>query len=103
MSKFKSKQAFLCSTDRLSKSENTINTKAKLYFWTFTLKNTVSYKQFRKDWNSLATIIKRECPGFRGLRVFEVHPGKEVYDISSHSVVETSHGLHVHVLTDCPH
>lgn len=58
----------------------------QLYFWTFTRRKCEDVKHVRKSWNKALTYIKRACPTFCGVRVFELHPG--------------GHGLHVHVVTN---
>jgi len=74
----KSEAAFRFSADRLAEM-------GKLYFWTFTFKETLDLKDTRKRWNHLLTLIRRKWPKACGLRVFELHE---------------SHGLHVHLLTN---
>ncbi len=54
-------------------------------FWTFTVPREQSPRETAAMWRRLAWELKRSL-GFRGIRVFEMHPG--------------GHGLHVHVVTD---
>lgn len=56
-----------------------------VYLWTFTFREVEALSDARKCWSVAAKNLKRRM-AFRGLRVFELHPG--------------GHGLHVHVLTD---
>lgn len=56
-----------------------------VYLWTFTFREVEALRDARKFWSLAAKNLKRRL-GFRGLRVFELHPG--------------GHGLHVHVVTD---
>lgn len=71
----KSKAAFLLNAQSMP---------AHLYFWTFTFKEVMDVKTARTRWNILLTALKREFPGWQGLRVFEMHD---------------RHGLHVHLVT----
>lgn len=51
-------------------------------------------------WDDLQKLLDRQpCGKFSGVRVFELHPGKE-WEQPSGRVVEESHGLHVHIATD---
>ena len=53
--------------------------------WTFTVPHCQPAKQTAAMWRRTAYELKRSL-GFRGIRVFEIHPN--------------GHGLHVHVVTD---
>src|SRR4030095_7633865 len=57
---------------------------AKLYFWTFTLREVHSLKAAMQLWNQFLTLLKRNL-GFRGVRVLELHE---------------EHGCHFHVITN---
>jgi len=57
---------------------------AKLYFWTFTLREVHSLKAAMLLWNQFLTLLKRNL-GFRGVRVLELHE---------------EHGCHFHVITN---
>jgi len=57
---------------------------AKLYFWTFTLREVHSLKGAMQLWNQFLTLLKRNV-GFRGVRVLELHE---------------EHGCHFHVITN---
>ena len=57
---------------------------AKLYFWTFTLREVHSLKAAMQLWNQFLTVLKRSL-GFRGVRVLELHE---------------EHGCHFHVITN---
>jgi hypothetical protein len=80
----KSKAAFLFSAQGLRPS-----THGNLYLWTFTFAEVLDVAEGRRRWSVfLRTIRKRKkYVRFRGLRVFELHPG--------------GHGLHIHVVTSC--
>src|SRR5947209_5292550 len=72
-----SKAAFLFASQTLGKQQ--------LFFWTFTFKQVLAVKDTRKRWNHLLTLLLRQWPNLRGLRVYELHQ---------------EHGLHVHLLTN---
>lgn len=56
----------------------------ELYFWTFTFPLVIHPKDGAGKWQDLCRELRRSL-GFRGVRVFELHPN--------------GHGLHVHVVT----
>jgi len=66
----------------------------RLYLWTFTRAEVEDYLEIRRHWNRLLTYLRRRLPNWRGVRVYEVHPGRWN---------EYSHGLHVHVVCNCFH
>jgi len=61
-----------------------------IYMWTFT------FKKYQPDWRAMArwadlhNKLKYEFPLLRGIRVVEVHPGRNFHGLS--------HGLHFHCL-----
>lgn len=57
------------------------------YMWTFTLQWTAPIPEACRSWSQLARRLAEY--GFRGIRVFELHPG----------VDGRSHGLHVHTVS----
>lgn len=57
----------------------------KLRLWTFTFSDVHSVADGAALWSRASKALTR-LVGFRGVRVFELHPG--------------GHGLHIHVLTD---
>lgn len=67
--------------DRLSRN-------GRCYLWTFTLAEATAYTATRVAWNRLLTYLRRNFPSWAGIRVYEVHPGRD----------GLSHGLHVHVI-----
>ena len=73
------------------------NRNGEFYFWTFTFKEVLDVIVARRLWSDflrkLRKLKKRKGMDFRGLRVFELHPGK--------AFEPGGHGLHVHVVTDC--
>lgn len=87
---------------------NSLCTNRRTYLWTFTLPSldgnpvyvrksageyvlAEGYKAMRVLWNRCLTYIRRRCPEWAGMRVYEVHPG---------AWGEFSHGLHVHVVAN---
>lgn len=58
--------------------------------WTFTFKDVLMPRVAARLWSILLQRLRRACPEFSGVRVFEIHPG--VWD-------EFSHGLHVHLVS----
>jgi len=54
-------------------------------FWTFTFKTPHTAKEGSRKWNHLATLLRREFPDCKMVRVYELHP--------------SGHGLHVHGIT----
>ena len=64
---------------------NTLAEQGPIYLWTFTFKDVIPIKEARKRWNHALTLLRREWPRLRGIRVFELHE---------------EHGLHVHLLVD---
>lgn len=56
-----------------------------LYLWSFTFDRVVPLNDARKKWNHLLTLLMRNWPRFRGVRVFELHQ---------------EHGLHIHLVTN---
>ena len=74
----KSKAAFLFASRMLGKDN-------RLFMWTFTFKDVLNVKDTRRKWNYLLTLLLREWPMLRGVRVFELHD---------------EHGLHVHLVTN---
>lgn len=73
----KSHAAFLMSSKRMKASRR--------YYWTVTASNLLAVDETRHRWNHLLTLLAREYPHLRGLRVFELH---------------LEHGLHVHLETN---
>lgn len=51
--------------------------------WTFTFRDVLTVKEASRRWSEFSKAAVRVC-GFKGVRVFELHPG--------------GHGLHVHVI-----
>lgn len=66
-------------------SMNCLKNQQMVYLWTFTFKEVEALRDARKFWSLACKNLKRRL-GFKGFRVFELHPG--------------GHGLHVHVVTD---
>jgi len=60
------------------------NNTEQMYFWTFTFPVVLHPKDGALKWQGLCRELRRSV-GFRGVRVFELHPN--------------GHGLHVHVAT----
>jgi len=56
----------------------------KMYFWTFTFPAVYDPRDAGGFWRDFCRELRRSL-GFRGVRVFELHPG--------------GHGLHIHVFT----
>ena len=81
--------------------ENTLrlcSKRGRLYLWTFTFAEKISVKEARKRWHHLQVIMRRWEPGLKGIRVFELHPGKARCGLAGVTYGE-SHGLHVHMVT----
>jgi hypothetical protein len=82
----KSKMAFQWSAESIP-----TNRHGNLYFWTFTFAEVLDVAEGRRRWSEFLRKLrkrkKRQGLDFKGLRVFELHPG--------------GHGLHIHVLTHC--
>lgn len=79
MSSFRSKSALQLNILNLAN----FNQVSKISFWTFTLPCVLHPKDAAALWRCLCRDLVRAV-GFRGVRVFELHP--------------SGHGLHVHVL-----
>lgn len=92
MSTQKSKHAFQFSAQRLAEML------PKLYMWTFTYSEAISFDEARLRWKRFVGHPLRgftvSFPHCSGLRVFELHPGKRILD------QELSHGLHIHMLVN---
>jgi len=72
---------------------NVAEFKTDIYMWTFTYREVLDTKDAIRQWRSFVGSANglTDCfPAMRGLRVFEMHPGKD----------GRSHGLHVHLLVD---
>jgi len=81
----KSCVAFLMSCQKLFGGRD------RIYYWTFTWRKCQPDWYYPKDWNVLMRTLQTHYGGFlQGLRVLEVHPGKE----------GLSHGLHYHALVN---
>jgi len=63
---------------------------SQCHMWTFTLKGVWTPREAARHWSNLLQLLKKYNPGWSGIRVFELHPGK--WD-------EFSHGLHVHLVS----
>lgn len=79
MSRTRTKHACIFSMNRLLKG------KQHAFLWTFTFPDTCSFEVGATRWSNLSKDLVRYFE-FRGVRVFELHPG--------------GHGLHIHVVTD---
>lgn len=59
----------------------------RTYLWTFTVaEHGLGIREVARRWKNLQDVLRRELPGWAGIRVFEMHPG--------------GHGWHVHVVTN---
>ena len=80
----KTRFAFECSSSGIP-----ANRKKHIYLWTFTFADLIPVTEARQLWSKFLKRFgqwnKRNGKVFRGLRVFELHPG--------------GHGLHVHIIT----
>ncbi len=76
--------SILLSKAALSYNVKLLAGEGEMYFWTFTLPTRLHPVVGAAMWGELCRELKRSL-GFRGVRVFELHPG--------------GHGLHVHVVT----
>jgi len=61
-----------------------------IYMWTFTFKKYQPDWRAMARWNELSRKLQDEFPLLRGIRVVEVHPGRNFHGLS--------HGLHFHCL-----
>lgn len=90
----RSKRAFFANCERVA----LMGTGGGLALWTFTRIWAEDYDVTREAWNSLLTMLRKAFPAFCGVRVYEVHPGKQIR--LPKRFEDVSHGLHVHVVTN---